>query len=115
MDIKMVVKQIKALRLGDLIQVDWYDASDCSGPMSDHKKPEYLVNEWGVYLGVEGSPKHILLGKNYIERDRCWHATRIPLSLIQVVSIVAKKVVKPVWLRRYSVMRYRRDRLVVRR
>jgi len=110
-----ILRQIRAFEKGDFIQVDWFDASDAQGPISDHKKPEYLVNEWGVYLGVEGSPKHILLGKNYIERDQCWHATRIPLSLIRAVSIVAKKVVKPVWLRRYSVAEYKRDRLVVRR
>jgi hypothetical protein len=110
-----VLKQLKTFEKGDFIRVDWYDASDCSGPITEHKKPEYLVNEWGIFLGLEGNPKHILLGKNYIEREQCWHATRIPVSLIQDVSIVAKKAVKSVWLRRYEVADYKRDRLVVRK
>ena len=110
-----ILKQIKAFEKGDFIRVDWYDASEGIGSIIEHKKPEYLVNEWGVFLGLEGNPKHILLGKNYIERDQCWHATRIPISLIQGASIIAKKVVKSLWLRRYTVAEYKRDRLVVRR
>jgi hypothetical protein len=110
-----VLKQIKGFEKGDFIRVDWYDASECIGQISDHKKPEYLVNEWGIFLGLEGNPKHILLGKNHIERDQRWQAARIPVSLIQGVSIVAKKVVKSIWLRRYTVAEYKRDSLVVRK
>jgi hypothetical protein len=61
------------------------------------------VDEWGIFLGVEGSPEHLLLGKHYVRNDRVWEATRIPLTLIQSVELIAKHAASTVFLRRYTV------------
>ena len=95
--------QIKSFEKGDYVKVSWFDASNARGSLSEHKKPECLVDEWGVFLGVEGSPKHLLLGKHYVRKDRVWEATRIPLTLIPSVEMVAKHASPRVFLRRYTV------------
>ena len=100
---KQVFGQIKSFEKGDYVKVSWFDASDARGPLSDHKKPECQVDEWGVFLGVEGSPKHLLLGKHYVRRDHVWEATRIPLTLIQNVELICKHGSPTVFLRKYTV------------
>ncbi len=96
-------KQIKEFGKGDYVKVSWFDANDDVGRLEDHKKPQVLVWEWGVFLGCEGSPKHIVLGKSYIPDDRVWAATRIPLMLIQSAELVAKSNSRRIFLRRYIV------------
>ena len=100
---KQVYSQIKSFERGDYVKVSWFDASDARAPLVDHKKPEILVDEWGVFLGVEGLPKHLLIGKHYVRGDRTWEATRIPLTLIQDVELVAKRASHAVSLRRYTI------------
>jgi hypothetical protein len=100
---KRILKQIKEFEKGDYIKVTWFDANDDCGSLEDHKKPEILVEEWGVYLSVEGCPKYIILGKHYIPKDHVWEATRIPLMLVQSVELIAKHTSKAVFLRRYRV------------
>jgi hypothetical protein len=98
---KQLLKQIKEFEKGDYIKITWYDANDLKGPLVELKKPEILVDEWGVFLGIEGSPKHILLGKAYILKDRIWEASCIPLTLIHSVELVAKHVSRTFFLRKY--------------
>jgi len=100
---KQVQKQIKSFEKGDYVKVSWYDASDARGPLSEHKKPECLVDEWGIFLGIEGSPEHLLLGKHYVRSDHVWEATRIPITLIKNVELIAKHAASTVFLRRYTV------------
>jgi hypothetical protein len=100
---KQVFGQIKGFERGDYVKVSWFDASDARASLDDHKKPECLVDEWGIFLGVEGSPKHLLMGKHYVRGDRVWEATRIPLTLIQSVELIAKRASPPVFLRKYTV------------
>jgi hypothetical protein len=100
---KQVQKQIKNSEKGDYIKVTWYDASDARGPLSEHKKPECLVDEWGVFLGIEGSPEHLLLGKHYVRSDHVWEATRIPITLIKNLELIAKHAASTVFLRRYTI------------
>jgi hypothetical protein len=101
-----VLKQIHGCTKGDHIKVCWFDASDETGTLLEHRKPEVLVNEWGIFLSVEGSPKHLVLGKSFVEKDRVWMATRIPLSLIKSIDVILKKAVSSTQLRRYSVRNY---------
>jgi hypothetical protein len=100
---RRVNKQIKGFEKGDYIRVSWFDASEARGSLSEHKKPEILVDEWGIFLGVEGSPEHLLLGKHYVRNDRVWEATRIPLTLVQSVILIAKHASPTVFLRRYTI------------
>jgi len=102
-NVRLIMRQIRSYERGDYVRVCWFDASDARCSLIDHKKPETLVDEWGVFLGVEGEPKHLLIGKHYVRKDRVWEATRIPLSLIQGVELIAKRASPTVTLRRYTV------------
>jgi len=61
---RQVLKQIKALHCGDLVRVEWFDASvgkslDAGGAI------DVPVKSWGIYLGVLGERnKHIILAQN---------------------------------------------------
>jgi len=100
---RSMLKQLKSFERGDYIRVTWFDASEANGPLRNHKKPECIVDEWGIFLGVEGDPKHLLLGKHYVHIDKVWAATRIPLSLIEKIVVVAKQSAPSVFLRKYVV------------
>lgn len=65
-------------------------------------------------MGVEGSPKHLLLGKSFAAKDRVWEATRIPLSLVRSVQIILKQVATKTTLRCYKVRNYAREIVIVR-
>ena len=63
---KQVLKQVKALRPGDLVRVDWHDASigkSLSGGYGGIDIPVYSI---GVFIGLLGeNDKHIILGQNH--------------------------------------------------
>ncbi len=84
-----IAYNIKNFEKGDLIKVSWFDANDYRGNLKD-LRPEILVDEWGVFLGTRGKPKHILLGKYHVPVDHKWEATCIPLTLIKNVDLLAK-------------------------
>ena len=85
------------------MRVDWHDASEDTVPLTKHKTPEWLISEYGIFLGVEGSPKHILIGKFYSHRDKKWRAARIPTLLIAFIQVFSQKVADEKSLRRYIV------------
>ncbi len=93
----------KKFEKGDYVKVAWFDASDAKATLEVHKKPECLVDEWGIFLGVEGTPKHLVLGKHYVRKHMTWEATRIPASLIVGVELIAKRASPVVYLRKYKV------------
>ncbi len=78
------------LRRGDLILVRWIDASDVKAPLREHEaRPEVYVKDWGVYLGVSGRRRRMmLLGKDVVEAQGEWGATRIPLELIEEIILL---------------------------
>jgi len=59
-----IQNQIKSLNLGDLVRVEWFDAS--VGKSSFSKGAiDIPSRSWGVYLGVLGEKnKHIILAQN---------------------------------------------------
>ena len=59
---KAVLKQIKALRPGDLILIKWFDAS--VGSSLSRSGIRIPVRTWGVYVGSIGKPKHIIIAQN---------------------------------------------------
>jgi len=57
------LKQIKSLQLGDLIRVEWTDAS--IGKSLGGGEIDVPVTSYGIYLGVLGAKsKHIILAQN---------------------------------------------------
>ena len=92
---RRVILQLKGCEKGDYIRVAWFDANDQHGTLDEiRKKPEVLIDDWGLFLGVEGNPQYIILGKAYIPEERKYDATCIHLKLVQNVALIAKHVCK---------------------
>ncbi len=114
---------LEELEKGDLILVKWIDASNHRATLEEHEgRPETCCKDWGVYLGVTGvKRKFLLLGKDVVEVHNEWGATRIPLELVEEVTVLMPKsqVLKSirevqVLGRRVRLRRSRRDVQVVR-
>jgi len=62
---KEVDKQVKHLHLGDLVRIEWFDASvgkSLSGGLQGIDVP---VKSWGIFIGLLGHKnKHIILAQN---------------------------------------------------
>jgi len=87
---KQIRKQIKALQLGDLIRVDWYDAS--VGRSMGAGAIDVPVKSYGIFLGVLGEKsKHIILCQNSFKYTNGIYDvdyTAIPLTWAMSVSVV---------------------------
>ena len=60
---KQVLRQLKSLQIGDLVRVDWVDAS--IGKSLGSGSIDVPVFSYGVYLGCLGEKhKHIVLAQN---------------------------------------------------
>jgi len=78
------------LQKGDLIVVTWDDASDVKGTIGEHEVNPYITcKDWGVYLGIGGEKRRfIIIGKDVVQVQNEWGATRIPLELVQSITLV---------------------------
>jgi hypothetical protein len=87
---KQVLRQIKDLRLGDLIRVEWFDAS--IGKSLAGGAIDVPVKSWGIYLGVLGERnKHIILAQNGFKYTNGLYDidyTAIPVSWTASVTII---------------------------
>jgi len=79
---KRLMKQVKTLQLGDLVRVEWFDAS--VGRSLRGGGIDIPVKSWGIYLGMLGEKKkHIILAQNnFCFTDGLYDVdyTAIPLS-----------------------------------
>ena len=94
---KDVKKQLDSIRLGDLICVDWCDAS--TGKSSGSEAIDVPVKSWGIFIGVLGvKTKHIVLAQNtfcYADDLFDLDYTAIPLSwAIDLTTIVKDPIPK---------------------
>ena len=82
--------ELENLKKGDLIMVRWLDASEIRCSMNEHEgSPEVYCKDWGVFLGVSGRKRQLLLvGKDVVEVHNDWGAVRIPLELVDEVVLV---------------------------
>jgi len=91
---KEVVKQVKALNIGDLIRVEWFDASigkSLSGGLAGIDVP---VQSWGIFLGVLGEKnKHIILAQNsfrYADGIYDIDYTAVPVTWTSNITTIIK-------------------------
>jgi len=85
---------IGSLHKGDLIQIEWSDASEVRARLSEHyESPEATVYEWGIFLGVSERKKrqYILLGKEVALPWKEWGAVRVPLDILDKIHIIKPK------------------------
>ena len=89
-----VLKQIKQLQIGDLIRVEWNDASVGKSLSGGVRAIDVPVQSWGVFLGVLGErARHIILGQNnfrYADGLYDIDYTAIPVSWTANIIVIAK-------------------------
>lgn len=75
---------------GSMILIRWLDASNKKAHLKEHEtSPEIHCKDWGIYLGISGrSKKMLLLGKDLVEMFNEWGASRIPLDLIVELYLI---------------------------
>jgi hypothetical protein len=90
---RKIVDEIKKLSLGDLVRVEWCDAS-IGKSLSSGIDIDVPVESWGVYLGVLGEKaKHIILAQNnfrYADGLFDLDYTAIPLQWSVSVTVLAE-------------------------
>jgi len=76
-----------------LIIVRWNDASEIRAALNQHtQEPSVHVKDWGVFLGVTGKKrKHIVIGKDVVEVFNDWGAARIPVELINNITLIMRR------------------------
>jgi len=96
---KEVDKQVKDLQPGDLVRIEWFDASvgkSLSGGLAGIDVP---VQSWGIFIGLLGQKnKHIILAQNnfrYADGLYDIDYTAIPLAWTVNVQAIAKNHVQP--------------------
>jgi len=96
---KDVVKQVKGLTLGDLVKVDWFDASigkSLSGGLNGIDVP---VTSWGIFIGLLGQKnKHIILAQNnfrYADGLYDIDYTAVPTAWTINITVIIKNHIKP--------------------
>lgn len=96
----MVIKQVKDLRLGDLLRVEWNDASKGEARVSKDSQSDVQfdipVTSWGIFLGIVGhKTKHIVLLRDHFEMSAAQGIYDIdfnvvPLGMISNLTILKR-------------------------
>ena len=86
-------EELKKLSIGDLVQVDWSDAS-IGKSLSCGTNVDVPVSSWGIYLGLLGQKtKHIILVQNnfrYADGLYDLDYTAIPLVWGTKITVIMK-------------------------
>jgi len=108
--------KLEELQKGDLILVRWQDASEMRAKIDQHSdSPDVYVKDWGPFLGIVGvKRKYIVIGKDVVEVWNEWGAARIPIELVESITLLMDRevlakaltevqgLVRKVRLRKYS-------------
>ena len=91
---KNLKNELKSLCVGDLISVEWCDASVGKSSGSG-EAIDVPVKSWGIFIGVLGvKTKHIVLAQNsfcYADNLHDLDYTAIPLSWTVDISVLVKE------------------------
>ncbi|MGD0204167.1 MAG: hypothetical protein ABSC20_09725 [Candidatus Bathyarchaeia archaeon] len=94
MEQKNLKKQLESLCVGDLICVEWCDASTGKS-LGSGASIDVPVKSWGVYVGLFGNKtKHVVIAQNsfrYADGVFDLDYTAIPLSWAVGVSVLVKE------------------------
>jgi len=81
---KEVLKQIKALRFGDRVEVEWLDASEGEGRLKDVEIIAHVKSAGWFLLHKEG---HIIIAKEIVNYGEAYHYNVIPVAMIQLLTV----------------------------
>jgi len=91
---KSLKKQLKDLQLGDLICVEWTDAS-IGKSLGSGVAVDVPVKSWGIFIGLLGKrSKHIVLAQNNFQySDGIYDIdyTAIPVGWAEKIKVVDKQ------------------------
>lgn len=89
-----ILKQIRQLQIGDLVRVEWNDASVGKSLSGGVQAIDVPVFSLGVFIGVLGEKnKHIILGQNHFRYANGLYDidyTAIPVSWAVKITVIAK-------------------------
>ena len=86
MDARNLGKVIDSLCFGDLVQVDWLDASEATDVLS-HDRFDTPVVSVGFFLGIKGrKARHLVIAKEVLD-SRTYHYNVIPVGMIQRLRV----------------------------
>jgi hypothetical protein len=95
---KEVINQIKSLAAGDLVQVEWCDASIGKSLSNGISGIDVPVKSWGVFIGELGQKrKHIILAQNcfrYSDGLYDIDYTAVPVPWTTNATVIAKNHVE---------------------
>jgi len=75
-----VWETINSLRFGDLVEIEWLDASEATGRL-ERAHFDTPVRSVGFYLGVKGKrTKHMVIAKEVIDAAKAYHYNVIPVG-----------------------------------
>lgn len=85
---------IDSLSFGDLIEVEWLDASEATGQL-EHDKFDTPVQSVGYFLAVKGrKTRHVVIAKEIVDK-KSYHYNVIPVGMIQKVKVIQRDGLKP--------------------
>jgi len=91
---KEILNQIKGLSAGDLVMLEWHDASIGKSLSNGVSGIDVPVKSWGVFVGVLGQKrKHIILAQNcfrYSDGLYDIDYTAVPVPWATGVTVLAK-------------------------
>jgi len=91
---KEILNQIRGLAAGDLVQVEWTDASIGKSLSNGISGTDVPVKSWGIFIGLLGSKKkHVILAQNcfrYSDGLYDIDYTAVPVSWTTNATVIAK-------------------------
>jgi len=91
---KEILTQIKGLTSGDLIRVEWLDASIGKSLSNGVSGIDVPVKSWGIFIGLLGSKKkHVILAQNcfrYSDGLYDIDYTAVPVPWTTNATVIAK-------------------------
>ncbi len=91
--------QVKNLRLGDLVRIEWFDASKGEARINKRAEPgvqfDIPVTSWGIFLGIVGQKtKHAVLLRDHFEMSEALGVYDVDFNVIPLGMIHEVKVLK---------------------
>jgi len=107
--LRVVQRQIRALQLGDLVRVRWFDAckgearidEQCNAEAEAGIQFDIPVTSWGVFLGVVGEKtRHVLLIRDHFQMNAASGVydidySVVPIGMIQAVEVLKQSELEP--------------------
>jgi hypothetical protein len=92
---KEILNQIKGLSAGDLVMLEWHDASIGKSLSNGVSGIDVPVKSWGVYIGMLGQKRrHIILAQNcfrYSDGLYDIDYTAVPVPWTINATVIAKR------------------------